>query len=232
MSQQASNLPRPVQIIGQYKILIGMMALLGLLAGAVFAALDPPGSDSQAAVVFIAPSCPAGAVCGGPAFSLPYAEVGWLKANPGEVRVKAEAGNVLSVSVVAGTAAEATALAEAAGRSYLAYAGSLSYLGEHASAKFIEAPGAASEPASPKHLLDGALLGVLFGALAGIIAALAAGQTIIDPVTLRERLGVGEGARGPDPETGYASTGIPLEQLALEHSRQRAAGDESQAELP
>lgn len=232
MSQQASNVPRPVQIIGQYKILVGMMALLGLLAGAVFASLNPPGSDSQVVVAFTAPPCPAGAVCGGPMFSLPYTEVGWLKANPGEVQVRTETGNVISVSVAAGTAAEATALAEAAGRSYIAYAGSLSYLGEHASAKFVEPPEPASEPVSPKYLLEGALLGVLFAALAGVIVALAAGQTIIDPVTLSEGPGIGEAASGPGQETRFASTGISLEQLALEHSRRRSASDDSEAELP
>lgn len=232
MSQQTSDLPRPVRIIGQYKILVGMMALLGLLAGTVFAALNPPGSDSQVVLVFTAPSCPAGAVCGAPMFSLPYTEIGWLRENPGEVQVRTETGNVLSVSVAAGTAAEATARAGAAGRSYIGFAGSLSYLGEHASAKFLGPPATTSEPVPPKHLLDGALVGALLGALAGIIVALAAGQTIIDPVTLPEGLGTGEAARGPDPETGDASTGIPLEQLALEYSRRRAASDESEAEPP
>jgi hypothetical protein len=232
MSQQASDLPRPVQIIGQYKILVGMMALLGLLVGAVFAALNPPGSDSQVVLVFTAPVCPAGAVCGGSMFSLPSTEAGWLAANPGEVQVRTETGDVLSVSVTARTAAEATALAEAAARSYIGYAGSLSYLGEHASAEVLEPPATASEPVSPKRLLDGALLGALFGALAGIIVALAAGQTIIDPVTLPDGLGAGEAARGPDPETGYASTGISLEQLALEYSSRRAASDEPEAPLP
>jgi hypothetical protein len=231
MSQQASDLPRSVQVIGQYKILVGMMALLGLLVGAVFAALNPPGSDSHVVLLFTAPQCPAGAVCGGPMFSLPSTEAGWLATNPGEVQVRNVTGSVLSVSVTARTGAQATALAEAAARSYIGYVGSLSYLGEHASAEVLE-PGTASEPVSPKHLLNGALLGALFGALAGIIVALAAGQAIIDPVTFPEGLGAGEAARGPDPETGYGSTGIPLEQLAREYSSRRAATDEPEAELP
>jgi hypothetical protein len=232
MSQQASNLPRPVQIIGRYKILVGMLALLGLLVGVILAVLNPPGSDSQALVVFTAPSCPAGAICGGPMFSLGYNEAGWLKAFPGEVQVKTIAGNVLAVSVAAGTAAEAKAAADAAARSYIAYAGSLSYLDEHASARFLQPAGATSEPVPPKHLLGGALLGAVAGALAGVIAALAAGQTIIDPVALPEGLGTAEPTGGPDPETGYASTGVSLEQLALEYSRRRADSDKSEAELP
>ena len=85
---------------------------------------------------------------------------------------------------------------------------------------------------SPKHLLDGALLGALFAALAGVIVALAAGQAIIDPVTLSEGPGIGEAAGGPGRETGSASTGISLEQLALQHSRGRSASGDSEAELP
>jgi hypothetical protein len=232
MSQQASNLPRPVQIIGQYKILVGMLALLGLLVGAVLAALNPPGSESEATVLFTAPSCPPGAICGGPMFSLGDTEAAWLKAFPGEVQVRAVTGSVVSVSVAAGTAARANAAADAAARSFIAYADSLSYLDEHASAALLGPGDTASEPVPPKHLLGGALLGALAGALAGVIVALAAGQTIIDPVALPEGLGTGEPTGGPDPETGYASTGVSLEQLALEHSRRRADSEKSEAKLP
>ncbi len=52
MSQQASDLPRSVQIIGRYRGLIGLVALLGALVGVVFAALNPPASTSQTLVVF------------------------------------------------------------------------------------------------------------------------------------------------------------------------------------
>jgi hypothetical protein len=67
MSQPASDLPRFVQIIGRYKALVGVLAALGLLGGAVFAALNPPVFTSQA-LVLLTPSCPAGAICGGPQF--------------------------------------------------------------------------------------------------------------------------------------------------------------------
>ena len=43
MNQQASDLPWPVQMIGRYRSLIGLVALLGALAGIVFAALEPAG---------------------------------------------------------------------------------------------------------------------------------------------------------------------------------------------
>src|SRR5260370_20522807 len=65
MSQQASDLPRSVQIIGRYRTLIGLVALLGAFVGIVLAALNPPASSSQALEVFTAPTCPAGAICCG-----------------------------------------------------------------------------------------------------------------------------------------------------------------------
>ena len=52
MNQQAADMPKFVQILGRYKALIGIMALLGLLAGAVFATLNPPVFTSQAVVIF------------------------------------------------------------------------------------------------------------------------------------------------------------------------------------
>ena len=41
MNQQASDLPRSVQIIGRYRTLIGLVALLGALVGVVFAVATP-----------------------------------------------------------------------------------------------------------------------------------------------------------------------------------------------
>ncbi|HJY00132.1 MAG TPA: hypothetical protein VJ351_04880, partial [Streptosporangiaceae bacterium] len=68
MNQQAPDLPRFVQIIGRYRSLIGLVALLGALVGVLFAAINPPASSSQTLVVFTA-TCPGGGICGGPAFS-------------------------------------------------------------------------------------------------------------------------------------------------------------------
>src|SRR5260370_17372179 len=66
MSQQASDLPRSVQIIGRYRTLIGLVALLGAFVGIVLAALNPPASSSQALGGFPAPPSPPGAISGGP----------------------------------------------------------------------------------------------------------------------------------------------------------------------
>ena len=69
MSQQAADLPRSVQIIGRQRTLVGLMAVLGLLVGVVFAALTPSMFTSRALVQLGDPACPGGSICGGPLFS-------------------------------------------------------------------------------------------------------------------------------------------------------------------
>jgi hypothetical protein len=222
MNQQASELPRSVRILGRFKTLIGSMAVLGLLAGAAFAAFDRPASGGKALVVFAAPSCPQGAICGGPMFSPGYVQARLVKVLPAGVQIELVTGNVLSVTAVGGSPAEAKARAAAAAHGYIADAGSLSYLGEHPSAKLLEPVTAASAPVPPKRVFGDALLGAVFGLLAGVIAALAGGQTIIDPVTLPRGPGAvgqasGVRASGAGWDAGYGSTGLSLEELAAEY---------------
>jgi hypothetical protein len=226
MSQQTSGLSRFVQIIGRYRILIGLMALLGGLAGAVFATLHPPGSTSRALVVFAAPSCPAeGAICGGPMFSPKYILAGVLKEFPDGVQIESVTGSVLSVSATAGTMAQAEANADAAVRSFIAYAGSLNYLGEQPSARVLEPATAAAGTTPPKQVFGDALLGAVFGALAGVIAALAGSRSTIEPVALPQGTGVGGPYWEAGQENRLAPTEMPLQQLAQEYTARRAAGD-------
>jgi hypothetical protein len=226
MSQQTSGPSRFVQIIGRYRILIGLMALLGGLGGAVFAALHPPGSTSRALVVFAAPSCPAeGAICGGPMFSPKYILAAVLKDFPNGVQVELVTDSVMSVSATAGTMAQAEANADAAVRSYIAYAGSLSYLGEQPSARVLEPATAAVGTTPPKQVFGDALLGAVFGALAGVIAALAGSWSTIERVALPQGPGVGAPSWAAGPEYRPALTETPLHQLAQEHMARQAAGD-------
>ena len=226
MSQQTSGLSRFVQIIGRYSVLIGLMALLGGLAGAVLATLHPPGSTSRALVMFAAPSCPAeGAICGGPMFSPKYIRAAVLKEFPNGVQIELVTGSVLSVSATAGTMAQAEANADAAVRSYVAYAGSLDYLGEQPSAQVLEPAAATAGTTPPKQVFGDALLGAVFGALAGVITALASSRSTIEPVALPRGPGVGGSFWGVGQEDGPGPTEIPLRQLAQEYMARRAAGD-------
>ena len=221
MSQQAPDLPRSVQIIGRHRTLVGVMTAAGLLAGIIFAALSSP-SFTSSALVAVAPPCPAGAICGGPAFMPADIPAGLPTAFPGGVQVKPVTATVLSVSAVAGTAAQAEATADAAARSYVAYVGSLSYLGQPASAQMLQPATEATGTAPQKRLFAGALLGAAFGALLGVIAALAGSRTTIDPLAAVQGLD-GEGDWGAGPEPKYATTRLSLQQLAQEYARQKAA---------
>jgi len=223
MSEEASDLPRSVQIIGRYKALVGLVAVLGLVAGIAFAALNPPGS-SRALVMFTAPPCPAGAICGGPMFSPGYVETMVLKAYPDGVQIKPVSGGVLSISATGRTTAQAAATAEAAVRSYIADAGSLSYLGEQPSALVLQQPATASGTTTPKQLFGDALLGAIFGVLVGVIAALAAGQTIIDPPTMTQ-------GYGPGGEAAGAPAKVPLIQLAREYAQRTAASEAGRGDV-
>jgi hypothetical protein len=223
MSQQASDLPRSVQIIGRYRSLIGLVALLGALVGVVFAALNPPASSSQTLVVFSAPTCPAGAICGEPMFSPAFIEAMLLKQFPSGVQVKPVTGDVVSISVAAGTAAGAEAIAHAAARSYIVDAGALPYMGEFASAQILQPATSAAATTPLKQVVGDALLGAVLGALLGIIAALAGSQTIIDSPALPRGLDVGAGDRAAGQPARYATTHLSLQELARQDAQRRAA---------
>lgn len=225
MNQQAPDLPRSVRIIGRYRGLIGLVALLGALVGVVFAALNPPASTSQTLVVFEAPTCPAGGICGGPMFSPAFIEAMLLKQFPSGVQVKPVTGDVVSISVAAGTAARAEAIGDAVAHSYIADVGSVSYMGEYASVRILQPATGATVTTPFKQVAGYALFGAVLGALLGIIAALAGSQTIIDSPALPRELDVGAGDRGAGQQTRYATNGLTLRQLAREYAERTAAPD-------
>jgi hypothetical protein len=225
MSEQTSELPRSVQIMGRYKTLIGFLAVLGLLGGTLWAVLNPPRTETSAFVVFAAPSCPAGAICGGPAFSPGTSEAPVIKAFPTGVQIKSVTGNVLSISAIGGTAAQAQAIANRASRLYIAFVDSLNYMGQQPSAAIIQPATTATETTPPRQLFNDALLGAVVGALVGIIAALAASQAIIDTPTVAQGLSAGEAYGKAARAAGYQSTPVSLEEMARDSVQARDVSD-------
>jgi hypothetical protein len=233
MSQQASDLPRFLRVIGRYKALVGLVGVLGLLGGAAFAALNPPvsSSSSNALVMFAAPSCPQGAICGGPMFSPGYVEARLAQVLPANVHVTFVKGNILSVTVTGGIVSQNV-------QSEIAAIPSLTYMGEQPKLVPIDTSTTVSAPVSPKRLFNDALLGAVAGLLVGVIAALAAGQTIIDPVTLpRRRVGPGVESRAAGqpvrPEqSGWGQTGFSLQQLAADYAKRSDDLDRSERFSP
>ena len=228
MNQQAADLPKFVQILRRYRALVGLMAALGVLGGAIFAVLNPPVFTSQALVIFPASSCPAGAICGGPMFApdkSAFVGARLLQSLPGGVQVKPIAANGLLVSATAGTAARAEAITNEAARSYYAYAESMSYPGEQAAAQIFEPATRATGTPPLVRLRESLLLGAVFGALLGVIAALGGGGATIDPPTVPRGYDTGGEMNRAGQETRYASTGVPLQQAALDYVNGRAAPD-------
>ena len=228
MNQQASDVPKFVQILRRYRALIGLMAALGLLAGAIFAVLNPPVFTSQALVIFPASDCPAGAICGGPLFApnrSDYIGAKLLQTLPSGVQIKPVAANGLWVSATAGTAAQAEAATSAAARSYLAYAESLSFSGEQAAAQILEPATSATGTPPLTRLRVDLLLGAIFGALLGVIAALGGSGAAIDTPTVPPGYDIGGGDNRAGPQSRYVSTGVPRQQTALEYLNGRAARD-------
>jgi hypothetical protein len=207
----------------RYQTLVGIMAALGLLAGAVFAVLNPPVFTSNASVLVTGMPCHYGAICGGPAFVLDDIPAGLLQAWPSGVQLKPVTDRVLLVTATAATAARAEAAANAAARAYIAYIGSPGNPDGMTSAQMLDPATIPTGTAPPRRLLADVLLGVLFGVVLGVIAALAGSRTTIDPLAAPQGPDIGEEDGGAGQETGYASAGLSLQQLAQEHARQKAA---------
>ena len=197
MSEQAPGLRRSRQMVRRHRILVGILATLGLFAGAAYAVLKPPmptsaalvvlpqaaqtvntetnggpGTDSYVATqVVIASSDPvlAGALHKlGQAISLPTLR--------SEIHVTSVTSSILSITVTATTAAQAEATANAVARSYVAYVSSTSNQVGNVQANLFEPATSVTGTRSAKRLIIDALAGAIAGALIGVIAALSIGR--------------------------------------------------------
>ncbi len=180
MSQQPLDLRKALQSVRRHRILVGIVAVLGLLAGAGFTMLYPPMLASQALVVLppanhdtrtqivIAGSDPvlAGALRSiGTGIS--------LETLRSRIQIQNPAYNVISISGQGKTAAQAEATTNAVARSYVDYLASGRIPGGAVPARVLESATDATGTALPIRLFVTAALGALAGVLIGAIAALA-----------------------------------------------------------
>ncbi len=183
MQQLAPDPRRSISIIRRHGALLGIAIAVGLLAGAVFAAFSPvrvtstafvmlPRSDvATAAGVALSDPVLAGALLRGS----PAASVDALRA---QVQVKSLAGDVLSVSASARTAAQAEATVNAVADSYIGYIRSPGSPAVRVQQQMLVPATTAAGLVPPVRELVGALLGLASGALAGVVAVLASRRPV------------------------------------------------------
>jgi capsular polysaccharide biosynthesis protein len=193
MSQQGVDLRRSVQILWRHKILVGVVVLLGILAGAGYAKLYPPKLTSTALVVLPQnQSAQAAAATGGIdsytatqeviATSTPVLTGALPDVRPrvslAELRREIQIGSltsyVISINAQGSVAADAEATANAVARSYIRYIGSKdSPVGPPVPAKLLQPASSAVGLAPLEALIIDGAIGAISGALIGAILALA-----------------------------------------------------------
>ena len=199
MSQEALDLRRVVQTARRHRTLVVIMAVLGLLAGAAYAALHPPMYTGTALVVLpedaqsaqSAQSVQDGSATGSSTVDA-YTSVQVVVAGSdpvlsdalqninrpisvtklrGEVKVTSTTSGVISISATGTSPAKADATANAVADSYAAYVGEKNSPA-YAVARVLQRATNATGSSLLIALISTALIGALVGALLGIIVSL------------------------------------------------------------
>ncbi len=188
MSEQPLDLKSSLRILRRRLGVIGLLATLGLLAGAGYTALNPPTYTSSALValagstrsvpsqVVIAGSGP---VLTGALHSLNQGSLNQGMSLPtlrSHVQVANPISYVLSISAEGNTAARAKAISNAVAASYVAYANAPDNPDKQVQAEVLAAAANATGGRPASRFVITAVLGALAGALIGGIGVLAAGR--------------------------------------------------------
>ena len=191
MSEQALDLRRSVRVVRRHRILVGIVAVLGLLAGVALAWLNRPVFTSSALIVL--PGAPPGAqATSGPGTdtfmatqvviagsdpvlsgALPHISPAVsLQKLRGEVQASSQTSNILAISAKGRTAAQAEATANAVARSYVSYVMSPHSLVGQVSASMLQPALGATGTSRVKRLVVYGAIGAVAGVLIGAIVAL------------------------------------------------------------
>jgi capsular polysaccharide biosynthesis protein len=196
MSQQSLDLRRSMQILRRRKILVGLMVLLGILAGGAYGKLYPPTMTSTALVVLPPPPQNSQAATGTGAPD-PYTTTQEVIAGSNqvlsnalrdarpamslaqlkrEIQIGSITQYVISITAKGKTAGDTEATANAVANSYVQYVNSVSNAAEHVPAVSLDRATTAAGTAPLEQLIVDALLGAIAGGLAGAVIALAVGR--------------------------------------------------------
>jgi capsular polysaccharide biosynthesis protein len=193
VNQQGLDLRRSIKIVWRHKILVGVVVVLGILAGGAYAYLHPPTLTSTALVILPPPPSSEQPASGSDSSSpytvtqeviassnqvlaaaLPEVRPAMpLAALRSEVHVGTVTPYVISISAKGRTASDAQATANAVANSYVQYVNSTNNAAVHVSAQLLERATNAAGTAPLKQFIADALLGATAGALVGIAIALA-----------------------------------------------------------
>lgn len=179
MSQQSLDLRRSFRVVRRHRILVGALAIAGLLLGGAYSVLHPPLPASQALVVIpqSRTNISTEVVI---ARSEPVLSEAANKISPpmsvqtlgNRVSVKSLTPGVISISAEGPTAAQADSAANAVASSYIAYVGRARSPGGHISAQVLQSATATGGTGSVTQDIIALLLGLIGGLIAGVIVAL------------------------------------------------------------
>ncbi len=195
MRQETLRLSRFPQLVRRVWATVAEVAVVGLAAGVVFAALHPPVLTSTALVVLPQPGQSAQLVIstGAPdpytatqeviADSNPVLWAALPQVRPamslaelrGDVQIGSPASNILTVAANGRGAADAEATANAVARSYIAYVSSAGSPVGRVEAQMLESAATATGRPLPVSLLITGGFSALYGTIVGAIGALAFG---------------------------------------------------------
>ena len=184
MNEQSLDLRRAMRIVWRYKLLLGIAAGLGLLAGVAYAVLRPPLLTSKALVVLP----PAASRTIGTqvvvADSYPVLSAASHQVHPpvplqtlhDRVQAAKVSSQIISISATGTTAAQAEDTANTVAHSYLSYVSSAADPIVRVPARMLQPATTATQTPAAVRFLTGGLLGAVVGLLAGAIIALLIGR--------------------------------------------------------
>jgi len=184
MSDQAVDLRRSARIVRQHLIVVVVLAVLGLVAGAAYSVLRPPQLASNALVVLSSSSLSEMATQAVIADSDGVLQSAVRKLDPAMsvlalhslIQVKSLAPGVMSIIASGGTAAQAEHTANAVASSYIAYLNSNPNVAGKVRARLLQAAVSATGPSRPLRLVLTGVSGALLAALIGCIGVIAVGR--------------------------------------------------------
>jgi capsular polysaccharide biosynthesis protein len=198
MSQQSLDLRTSLRIARRYRVLIGGLAAVGLLAGIGYTVINPPKATSEALVVIPQLTSSADAtvtndgtvVTSGTetqvlvAGSDPVLQAALPDITPAmtltELRMAVQtsnpAGAIIAIDGHSTSGAQAIDVANAVAKSYVAYVTSAKSPTGRVNASLLEPAATSTGDNLAVGLLPGAVIGLIAGALIGFIIALAKGR--------------------------------------------------------